>query len=128
MLSTRMMINVGTGLAAAGAPVGYIVAKHIQWERSDNSKKRMAVHQGVFWSTFFLGLYLIHKSFRVKAEPLMTRIFAKWGYLGTAGILPILGFEWGGNLGMKLYPKPQKPLKLYQPSYLKKQVVESKFS
>lgn len=114
----RNLANVTTGLAAIGVPVGYLVAKHINWERPGNPQKRMMVHQATFWATFLAALYLIHKSFRIRTESTLTSLFAKLGYLATASILPIAGFEGGSVLGRELYPRALPPTRRYLPSYL----------
>jgi hypothetical protein len=117
-ISSRTLVNVSTGLVATGIPVGYLARKHVKWQRPGNGQKRMAVHQGVFWGTFLISLWLIHRSFRVKSESALTNLFARVGYGGTAGLLPILGFEWGAKLGVAFYPYPKPALRRYTPSYL----------
>jgi hypothetical protein len=119
-ISNRTLTNLSTGLIATGIPVGYLVRKHVKWQRPGNGQKRMAVHQGVFWGSFLISLLLIHRSFRIKTESALTNLFARVGYGGTAGILPIFGFEGGEKLGEALYPHPKPALRRYTPSYLNK--------
>lgn len=112
-------VNLLSGIACVSVPVGYLVKKHVDWERSPQSKKRMLVHQGTFWGTMTLALVMMHKAFR-RTTPLIEKLAL---YI-SASVLPILGFEWGGHLGRTLYPyqpkpsAPPQPMKRYVPSYL----------
>jgi hypothetical protein len=121
----RYYLNLMRGLASISIPVGYLVFKHVSWERASTSKKRMMVHQASFWGTMAAALVLMHKSFYLKPKSAF-RGLKQLAYLGTASLLPILGFEGGAKLGRTFYPyRPQfKPTpatgfqKVYRPTYL----------
>lgn len=118
-------INMIRGVACVSVPVGYLVLKHVSWERATASKKRMIVHQLTFWATMAAALVLMHKSFYVKPKAAFRQV-KLYAYLAAASLLPVLGFEGGGKLGRAIYPhRPKvKPLpavgfqKVYRPNYL----------
>jgi hypothetical protein len=110
------------GLAALSMPVGYLVYKHVSWESSPQSKKRMLVHQLTFWGSVALGVTILHKTFfkRGLSNP---QKFLRYLF---GGAMAAQGFESGERLGNMLFPhQPEvgpapmpRPRNLYFPSYL----------
>ena len=120
-----MRLHTAGALMGVSLPVAYLIKKHVDWEKSPESKQRMLIHQATFWSTVVIAVKLIHDTFwkyRQAAPWLkMTRLIG-------AGLLPVLGFEGGMLAARKLLPKkpPVRPAfpspmqrRVYIPSYLK---------
>ncbi len=105
IIRTKTQTRVAIGLAAVAIPVGYVIKKHLDWESTPEAKSRMLTHQLSFWTATGLGLWGLHKTFR-SVIPLPLKI------LGTvlAAALPVVGFEGGQRLGVRLFPK--KPVVL----------------
>lgn len=100
------------GLAALSMPVGYLIYKHVSWEQSPQSKKRMLTHQLTFWASVALGITLIHKTFFKRGLSNMQKFFR---YL-LGGAIAAQGFETGERLSIRLFP--HRPVKESEPSGL----------
>ena len=104
-------------LTGTGLPVGYVIAKHVGWEKSPDSKRRMLIHQLSFWSAAALAVVALHriKRWRVGA---IQKTLASLGATAPAA----LAFEGGAKLAALLVPyRPKaefpKPTR-YRPSFL----------
>ena len=114
-LQPRTLRMVG-GIGAALVPVGYITAQHVSWERRPQSKKRMLAHHVFFWSSLAAGLVLAHKTHKFRGE---NATWKKIAAFTASALLPVLGFEGGGKLALKLFPKlPYKKPAAQVPAYL----------
>ena len=80
-------------------PVGYLVYKHVSWESSPQSKKRMLTHQLTFWASVAAGVTILHKTFFKRG---LTNGQKLLRYL-LAGAVAAQGFETGERLGNLLF-------------------------
>jgi hypothetical protein len=109
----RVASKVALGVTALAMPVGYLVTKHVSWETTPQSKKRMLAHHLTFWSMLAMGLVLVH---RALFNQRLSGLARAWRVL-FAGALAAPAFKAGEVLSNILYPHQQQqlPLKTAQP-------------
>lgn len=116
----RVNPKAALGLTAMALPVGYLVYRHVSWESSPQSKKRMLTHQLTFWGMLGLGLGLMHRAFFKSG----LSGFGRAWRVGLAGLIAAPAFRVGELLGNRLFPHrtqaiPQQQAgQRYVPAYI----------
>ncbi len=87
------------GVGAVSLPIGYVIKKHMDWEKTEQGKKRMLTHHLVFWGSFALGLALVHRTFFAPVSNLVKG----FRYLA-GGLIGAQGFTTGEWLARYLFP------------------------
>ncbi len=107
------------GIVTASLPVGYVIKKHMDWEETEQAKKRMLTHHLIFWGSFSLGLWVAHRTFFARVSNIQKGL----RYLA-GGLVGAQGFTSGEWLGKYFFPYQAKPATgpqrdRYIPTYLR---------